>query len=222
MRRAILAVALAACLTVPPAADAGFIGVAARASTLGAGVEAAVAVLPFLNIRGGIYGFQYDYTGTESGNDYELELKLSSMAMLADLRLGETPFRLTAGVLANGNQVDLTAETARVLTYEIGGEVYEIDEVGAFTGKLEFDALAPYAGIGLGNASGAGLGILVDLGVVFQGKPTVSLSTERELPEPSLQRELEDNLAREEAELAEELEDFQLYPVISVGLRFGF
>jgi len=205
------------------AGAAGF-GAGLRVSSLGVGLEGAAGVMPDLNVRGGIYGFQYSYSGTESGNEYEFDLELFSAAGLVDYHLLGGGFRVSGGVLFNGNGIDAVGETALGTTYEIGGEVYTIDEVGEFTGDVEFSSLAPYAGIGWGNmASGKpGLGLLLDLGVVFQGSPSVALGTEKVLDDARAQEELEANLAAEEADMEDGLKEFKFYPVLSVGVRYTF
>lgn len=221
MKRTVLAAVAVACLLAPSTGDAGLVGVGARVSSLGLGVEAAMPVLPSVNVRGGVYGLDYSYDGTESGNEYEMELGLSSMAVLADVRIPFAKLRLTGGLVKNGNQLDARS-TAGAFTYDIGGQIYSADDLGDLIMKVEFDDVAPYLGIGLGNPVGRGLGLVIDVGVMMQGSPQVSLTTERDLPEPLLQAELQERIDREEADLEDELKDFDTYPVISVGLRFGF
>ena len=202
---------------------AGF-GAGLRVSSLGVGLEGAVGVMPDLNVRGGVYGFQYSYSGTESGNEYEFDLKLFSAAGLVDYHLLGGGSRLSGGMLFNGNGIDAVAETELGTTYEIGGEVYTIDEVGELTGDIEFNSLVPYVGIGWGNMASEepGIGLLLDLGVVFQGSPSVVLGTENVLDDARAQQELEANIAAEEADLEDDLEEFKLYPVLSIGVRYAF
>lgn len=81
--------------------------------------------------------------------------------------------------------------------------------------------MAPYVGIGWGNAFGRSRrwGFVTDLGVAFTGSPDVALSATGTLAsDPGFRADL----AREEADLEDDLEDFKIYPVFSANLYFRF
>jgi len=220
----ILLVSIALCLGLSSMAEAGGIGVAVRGSTLGGGLEVGLGLAPDLSLRGGLNGATYSYSGTESGNDYEFDLTLSSVTGLVDYHLLGGGFRITGGLVLNGNKLEAVAETGFNVEYDVGGVIYTVEEVGTLNGDIEFSSTAPYAGIGWGNIVGEDkkLGLLLDIGVVLQGSPSVSLSTTKELPEPELQAELEANLQREEEALEEDLKAFDFYPVVSIGISYKF
>lgn len=103
---------------------------------------------------------------------------------------------------------------------EIGGTTYTPGEIGTLSGEVGFEKSVPYAGIGWGNAArGRGLGFSLEIGAMFQGSPEVSLRGDGGLAgDPAF----EDDLRREEEEAEEDLEDFKIYPVVSLGLSYHF
>jgi len=80
----------------------------------------------------------------------------------------------------------------------------------------------PYAGFGWGNAVGKNkrLGVSFELGVVFQGSPDIELeSTGGALSSsPALQAEI----AKEEKKIEDDIDDFEYYPVIALGISYKF
>jgi hypothetical protein len=105
-----------------------------------------------------------------------------------------------------------------------------INELATLDADIEINnSVAPYIGIGGGNAvgEGKGLGFWWNLGVVFGGSPEVELNSNvsEETPE-AIREEVEeaaDNiLEEEEEELEDELEFINIYPVVSLGLSYQF
>ena len=106
--------------------------------------------------------------------------------------------------------------------FDIGDRTFTVAEVGTLTGDLGFNEVAPYAGIGWGNAvsKDGRWAFMVDVGVLFQGRPDVALaSTGGTLSDDPLRT---DELRREEANLEDDLGLFRFYPVISLGIAYRF
>lgn len=190
-----------------------------KAGTLGLGLEGSTSINNKLNARFGVNAFQYSYSGTESDIDYDFDLELLSFATLLDWLPFENGFRLTGGLVVNKNRLDLTADTAA--TYTIGTTTYTSAQVGSLTGDLTFNDLAPYAGIGWGNPFGkdSNWSFAIDLGVMFQGSPDVSLSANGTL---ATNAAFLAEIAREEDNLQSEIEEYKYYPVISIGVTYKF
>ena len=190
-------------------------GIGVKVGTLGLGVEVTRTMGPRMNARAGVNFFDYEYSISDDGIDYTGDVGLLSGALLADVHpvplLG---LRLSGGLLFNGNELDLVGAPAAT-TVMIGDEEYTIDSVGEVHGSIGFGSVAPYAGIGWGNAAGGIVGFSVDLGIAFQGTPTVEFSTTGLLAEDEAFLQ---ELAQEEKNFAESLESFKYYPVVSVGL----
>jgi len=104
-------------------------------------------------------------------------------------------------------------------TVEVGDKTFVIS---ALDGSVGFGAVAPYFGIGCGNAvSKSGrLRFAFDLGVMFQGSPEVDLTATAS--DPGLQSELNAELEKEVKEIEDDVKDIKLYPVISLGLSYRF
>jgi hypothetical protein len=86
-------------------------------------------------------------------------------------------------------------------------------------GAVGFDSVAPFIGIGWDWSRSNRFGIALDLGVLSQGSPTVSLSADGSLlGDPMFLADL----AAEEAELQDSLGDLDLMPFVNFGLVFRF
>jgi hypothetical protein len=220
LSRALFAGALAFVLCSPVAfADTGDIGVGVKGSTLGIGGEVTVGLTPGFNLRSGYNGFTYDGTASESDIKYDYSLKLSSIPVLLDWHpFDASGFRLTAGALFNSNEVKATGTPSG--TYKIGDVTYLATDVGTLTGKVTFNDVAPFLGIGWGNAVGknSALSLAFDIGVVFQESPKVSLvANGGTLVNDST---FKSELAKEENNLKHDIDGFKYYPVIALGLTY--
>ncbi len=189
----------------------------AKAGTLGLGVEATWRPSRYLDLRGGINSFSYDFDSTEAGIDYDAELDLSSFYATANLRVPLSPFRVSAGIMSNGNEIALASRPTS--TFEIGGTTYTAADVGQLSGGVDFDDIAPYLGIGFDFRLMNTLGLSLDLGALYQGSPQASLLASGPIAlDPGFQADL----AQELDDLQDDLDSYKLYPVLSLGLSFNF
>ena len=215
MKRAVLmCVFVSSIFLAAPAAAADF-GVGVKVSTYGWGAEFGVGFTDWFTLRATAT------TGSVSGNyeeddlDYDAELDVGGYGLLADFFPMRGTFRLTAGLLANRNEVDLKA--VPTVPIDIGGNTYPPALVGTLSGLVEFDGTVPYFGVGWGNvASGRRFGFLVDIGFIHQGSGQVGLSSSTGLIPQS-------DLDAEAAIIEDDISDFDFWPILSFGLaiRFG-
>ena len=191
--------------------------IGAKAGTLGLGVEGTWAPLPWFDLRGGLNAFEYDHDGTEAGIDYDATLDLRTWYATANLRMPLSPFRVTAGIFDNGNELQLVSrETGPV---NVGGTTFSSSEVGTLRGVASFDDVAPYAGLGLDFGLFGQVGLNLDVGVLFQGEPQVALMASGALADdPAFLSALES----ERAELQDEVDSYKAYPVASLTFTFQF
>ena len=188
-----------------------------KAGTLGLGVEARWEPIPWLDVRAGLNRFDYDDDGAQAGIAYDATLELDTFYTTANLRFPLSPMRLSIGAFNNGNQLKLQSREAS--SFVVGGQTYSGDEVGQLRSTSSFDDIAPYVGIGFDFELANRLGLNLDLGVLWQGEPTVTLTADGSLAsDPNFQ----DRLESERQELQREAEDFKTWPVISLGLHFNF
>ncbi|MFH1578011.1 MAG: hypothetical protein ABIC18_02950 [Candidatus Omnitrophota bacterium] len=199
--------------------DTGKFAIGVKAGTLGLGIEAIARIKPRINARIGINACEFDYTGTESDIKYDFDLELFSLSALLDWHPFDTAFRISAGGLYNQNSLKMTAKTT--VSYQIGNTTYTAAEVGTLTGEMDIDDIAPYVGIGWGNAVGKNKqwSFSFDLGVIYQDSPKVKLNTTGSLSNNAV---FQAELDREKQTLEDKLEDYQFYPVISMGVCYSF
>jgi hypothetical protein len=206
------------CLALLPcAAEAGGVAVSGRASTLGLGAELTAGLSDRVNVRLGGNIFSYSRSFTQDDNDqFDLDFEFRSASGILDWHPSGGGFRLSGGVIGNGNKASLVARAAGA-TYEIGNNRYNVSDVGALTGTANVGNVAGYAGIGFGNpiADGKRVGLVLDLGVAFQGSPEVTLSATGPIAGNAA---FQADLTREEAEFNDDARQFRYYPVISVGI----
>ncbi len=190
-----------------------------KAGTLGAGVEAIKPISDKVEARIGINYFSYDYDTTESGIKYDLDLDLMSAGALIDYRPFNNKFFISAGVLWNDNEADLTAKYTGTIT--IGDNTYTSTQAGTVKGSLSFDDVAPYLGIGWRTPakSDSSWSFTFELGVLYQGSPSISLTADGSLASNS---SFVADLEKERCELEDDLDDYKYYPVISFGLTKKF
>ena len=197
-------------------------GVAAglKIGTLGPGVEAVAYLAPKLNLRGAFNYINFSFDGSVEGIDYEADFDLSSFEALMDFHPFENGFRITAGAVFNENKADLTGTTDDD-TIEIGDTDFPTAAVGELVGSAEYDNIAPYIGIGYGNAVADNVDFTFsfDLGVMFQSEPEVSLSATGPIRnDPTFQAEL----AKEEGDAQDFADKLKIYPVLSFGICYYF
>jgi hypothetical protein len=154
---------------------------------------------------------------TTDGTDYDLRVKLGSIAGLLDVHPFAGSFHLTAGAYVTRHAFSFVSKEAA--QYDVGGETYASAELEALEGTAATGRLAPYFGIGWGNAAGRRkrFGVNLDLGVLSQAAPSVTLSARGPIAEdPAFRVQLE----REAHDLQERLRGFRRYPIVAVSLSY--
>lgn len=214
-------VLFAAMLSAAGAAQAA--GVGLRAGTTGVGADLAFGLVPTLSARIGYSGLSYDTTVDQTDVKYDAKLSLSNLNLLLDFTPLPIPFRITGGFIVNDNKADVTGQPTNG-TYTINGITYPAAAVGSLSGSVKAgNRAAPYLGIGYGNVAGAGVNFYFDLGVMFQGTPSASLSATCASALPSAAcSQLQRDVAAEQTKLQNEISGFKYYPVANIGITIGF
>lgn len=202
--------------------------VGGQVGTLGLGAELTVGLGPQVNARlGGHFG-SYDDRRVADDIEYDATAEVRAGTALLDWHPGGGSFRLSGGAVFNGNEVEGESLPPASGFYEIGDVQVPVALLGTLRGKVEWDSVAPYAGLGFGNPFGGdgGWSFGLDLGVIFQGEPQVTLtpvfSPGSPLDTPVGRALLRTQLDEEERNLEEEFSDFDLYPVVSFGVSYRF
>ncbi len=197
------------------------LGVTARVGTLGVGLDVAKS---FTSQIDGRLGFNFGSIGTnrtDSGISYDSTLNLSSVQLFGDFYPFGSGFRVTGGLLSQNNRFSVTSTPSAAGTYTIDNTQFSASDVGNLTGEFKYaNSIAPYLGIGFGKPANEGLGFNADLGVMFTGAPKVSLNASNPTfnNDPTTRAQLDAQVRQTE----NDLKGFNVYPVLSIGLSYGF
>ena len=206
--------------------------------TLGAGVEIKRKFNDHFNARLVINQYEFSYDETEDGTEYSGELDWSTYGVIADWHPAGNGFRLSVGLLANDNELRSSS---------VGDSFTYGPEDTSYTGnanlEVTFDSLAPYASIGWSSQKPRGLSVNFELGAMFQGTPLLrangsatgtgndTISCDFSIDDKgnvtkgageTCPGKFEDDLKAEHAELTDDFDDFDVYPVIVFGLQYRF
>lgn len=197
-------------------ADNNF-GIGIKAGTLGAGIEGRWQPLPYIDVRVGTNFYDYDDTSSQAGIDYDATLSLDTVYATGNFRFPLSPFRVTAGLFSNSNELLLTStETG---TFELGGNTYNASDVGTLTSTTSFGSTSPYLGFGYDFSLFDKVGLNFDVGVLWQGEPEVAVTADGILAtNPGFIQSLE----AERLELQNEISDYKAWPVVSLGFVYNF
>jgi len=198
-----------------PEAVSAQIGFTANAGTLGVGADVALSLSPMLGIRGRASFQPWEPTYTVDEVEVTAQMQSPNFSAFVDFMPFGTSIRLVGGVVRFGSNIEVIGVPLEAV--DVIGVTYQPNEIGTLTGVIVTKEFAPYAGIGFGNPMGR-FGLVVDLGVAFQGRPELEVSADGPFGnEPQFQSNL--NVEVQQAE--EDLQSFRFFPVISLGLSIG-
>ena len=178
-----------------------------------------------LNLRGGfssvVFGGDINTRDTRYGTDLRLS---GGIPLVLDFFPAKNWFRISGGLVINRNRLKLGANALdEGETIDIGGEIFESDLVGDLDGKIEYNEVAPYIGIGIGNPVGRGnkFSFFLELGAMFQGSGDISLDASGSLANDP---EFLDALDREIDDIDDEttFSDLPVYPILQLGFSYQF
>jgi hypothetical protein len=201
-------------------AEAQGVALAVKAGTTGIGADLTVGLARSLNVRVGGAFFSYSREVTESDIEFDARATLSHGSLLLDLHPGGGNFRISAGGYYSGTKATGDSVGGTIL---VNGVPYDVRLVGTLNGEMKGKSIAPYLGLGWGNAvrEGARVRFVADLGVYYWGSPSVTLTanpTNPALVPPSFYQDLE----AERRQLEDDLSKYKLYPVLSLGVSYRF
>jgi hypothetical protein len=200
----------------PDSAAARPFSVGVNGGTLGIGPELGLRVNGFLGVRAVANFLDAGYDRTISGVAYRFDGHLRSGGALLDLYPFRGGFRLSGGLRINGNNADTTGVAAGNVT--LGANTYTPAQLGTLTGSVKFNRLAPYAGLGYAASLGPVI-LAFDAGVLFQGRPKVSLAANGTSAGTAA---LQSDLASEESTVQHHIAWTEWYPAVSLSLLYRF
>ncbi len=191
------------------------LGIGVKASTLGAGVELGVSLSDRFVLRGALNKYSKGDNQTIDGIDYTADLDLNSTSLFLDWHPLKGTFHLTAGYLMSSNQLSASATPSQAVV--IGDNTYQPSDVGRIDAVVDLGS-GPYVGLGWGNLPAKGLGFSVELGVVQMGTPDADLT----IDDPNGFIAANNDIEKERANIENDLDQYDTYPVVSLGLSYGF
>ena len=199
-------------------------GMTVSLGTTGAGLHISTQVGPKMNLRFGVNGLSNSQEGNTDDVDYDFKLKLSTVDALVDYFPMDGAFRISGGITYNGNKIEVNGRPSAGGTFTLNDHVYPASVVGSLNGQANFRNVAPYIGIGWGNAvaKDKGWGLSSDIGVLVQGSPKTALSNRGCTASAPICAQIATDVAAENRALQDETSDFKAYPVLRVGVSYKF
>lgn len=202
------------------------VAVGVRAGTFGFGADFDIGLTEAVNLRLGYNTLSYDQTVEDTDVTYDGTLKIGAASAIIDWHTFGGGFRVSAGAVQKGPKIDMTGVPSGNNTYEINGRIYTATQIGSLQGTVEIgDSVAPYLGIGWGNTvdQGGRFTFLLDLGVIKTGTAAATLSVTCGATVPAATcTQIRNDVNAEKAELEDSLDDYQWYPVVSLGFAVRF
>jgi len=203
---ALAGVALA--LAVAPLAaraDTGLTVGPAIGST-GYGASLGYALPGGIVIRAQSGNYNYNFTFNSNGNPYSAKLNLSNVLVDGELHPGGKPMYYAVGGFINSNAINASTTSTGVT---IGNTNYG---AGTANAKVTWTGLAPYIGVGWAPVHG---GFGVDLGAAFQGSATAVVTT-------NIVGVTAADIASAQSQIQKTVNQYTVYPVLSVRYTWGF
>ena len=216
MKRHFMAAAFAVGLVLPGLVAAQSVGVAARGGTLGLGGELNVDLNKRIGFRGGVGAIPVKPSGDVQ--DVKYKVKPPTLVNVGlDLYPTGGAFRLSGGLLFK-HDVTMDAQAANSFTFN--DVTYTPAQAGTVHGDVAWGSTSPYASFGFAGR-GKGFGLTFDLGAVFMGEPTITLtSTGGSLSNNATFRQ--NLLAAQDSAQHDAGKYLKVLPILSIAIRYGF
>jgi hypothetical protein len=194
-----------------------------KVSTLGLGIEYTAKYNDETYTRFGINGYTYSINSTKNDINFDIDLKLQTVTAIADYHPFYNTFRISGGLVFNNNKLKLSAKATQRI-YTINNHTYDADEVVSLDGKIDFNSIVPYIGIGYINTRILKKWTLAaDIGALYQGNPNTKLSVKcGAIANTTRCDKLKEDVLKEQIKLNNELYDLEWYPVIAFIASYKF
>jgi len=177
-------------------------------------------------IRFGAHKYSKNYTTTDNDADYDFDLNLADVQLMADYHPWMSSFKVTVGALYNGT--DFKGKiTPRGTSYTFNGHTYTTSQIGNVDTKVDFDnSIAPYLGIGWDtsfNKPEKTWGFTFNIGVAYTGSAKVSYTPNiSSSVSASDKQKILNDLEVEKRSLQDDLDKYKYLPYISIGFNYKF
>lgn len=210
------------------------VGVGAKVGTAGPGIDLSVGLTRTIAVRLSLTDIDIDDEdetltvgddGAEGDLEAELGLDFGSSAVLFDWYVFNGGFHLTAGMMRHNGKMDFAGTLVGDIVID-GQSLAANDIAGEIGGEISLaDSYQPYLGFGWGRKAGdgAGLSLTVDVGIVLLDpsadfSATVNTGGDNTLDQAALNQRLRDL----ESDAESDLDEFEAWPIVSLGVNFRF
>ena len=149
---------------------------------------------------------------------YNVNIDLESIHLLSNFHPFNKKFKITIGVLYNKNCAYLDGKYtgANII---VNGITIPANHIGSLSGKIYFNPISPYVGIGWGPyyESKVGFNFAIDFGILYHGKPKITLSGSN-VTTAAVAAAITDEIQ----DLTHEFDKFVIYPILSLKLFYTF
>jgi len=206
------------------AQDAPRVGLGLKLGTTGVGLELSHGFSERVVLRGGYSVLGLDETIDDTDMIYDAEFNKDNLSLLLDWHPWAGAFKLTGGVHSHSdNSLEIIAKSDTGGTYTINGRIYPADNIGTLEGVIDLKKTTPYLGFGWGHAAKAkGFTFLLDVGLQLQDAPDVKLSVNTCGLTAAACAQLNTDIQAEVVQLENDIEDYDLWPVINLSLHYRF
>lgn len=213
------AVALAAGLVTQPAqAQNARWALGITGGTLGVGPQLAFRPNAHVGVRVNAGVLSVSRGEEVDDIDYDGDLDLDSFGAMLDWYPAGGSLRVSIGGRINDNEIGIVGRPATSVT--VGNTTYTPQQIGTLSGTVTTDDFAPQLTIGYGGTLAKGFTLGAEIGVLWQGRPQIDdlRSTGLLASTPLLQADIE----REEREIEDEIDDYELWPILQIELVYRF
>ncbi len=220
MKRTFTLALLAAASSAGVAHGQSAIAIGGGIGTTGGVAEIQAQIQPWLQLRGGYNYFEYEADDTYDDIAYTGDLDLTTLGAFVDLHPFSNSFVISAGAYFGDKGLNLAATPGQ--SYEIDGQIYTPAQVGVLALSAALEETAPFLGLGWDTTfQGDGpFGFKFLAGAMFTGSPAIDLTSTGGTQ--SGNAAFQQALANEEVALQDEVNDYEVYPVVQAGVTFRF
>ena len=186
--------------------------------TLGVGPEVAYRLNQHFGARANAGFLSVSRDEEVDDIEYDGDLDLNSFGAMLDWYPIGGGLRISVGARANNNEIGLVGAPTTNVT--IGGTTYSPQQAGTLRGTVNVDDFTPALTIGYGGTLAKGFTLGAELGVLWQGEPTINNLRATGLLAGTNQ--FQADIEREEQRIEDELDDYDLWPILQVEFLYRF
>ncbi len=189
-------------------------------STLGIGANAGYKISNSFKVRAAGNYFKLSRSVSDGDLTYKGKLRMFTIGVLGDWHCLGNGFRITGGLMYNGNQLNLDVTPNNSHSYN--GVTYTPQQIGTVKGTIKFRRIAPYLGLGFdsGHENASGFSFNADLGVLFQGSARGKIKSISGLA--ANDATTIENVKEDVVKAVNKKKLIKYYPVLSLGVSYKF